>query len=338
MNKYGLNRDQIIRLAGNESTIGTSPLAIAAAKEVAANSNYYDEPYSESLMERLENNFAKRGFDMNKLGVVVGNGMDSVIDHLLMLFCSEQNSIVNYTPTFIYYDFAAARRGIEIIEVKRSEPVSSLAQAVKDNSKIVFLCSPNNPTGDAIAVNEIEALAKELLAQNIILFIDHAYIEFAIPSYDCSGLVEQYPNIVIGYTFSKAYAMAGYRVGYALMSRELKSKYLKFCTPFLCSRPSLAAAKAALEDREHLQKIIDNNIQGKAYLITELEKLGYQARTSQANFLLFETTKPATEVLETLMSKGIIIRAMPSVSERALRVTIGKAAENQAFIKALADV
>lgn len=338
MKKYGLRRDQIIRLAGNESTIGTSPLAITAAKEAAAHSNYYDEPYSETLIAALENKFAERGLDMSKLGVVVGNGMDSVIDHILMLFCSEQSSIVNYSPTFVYYDFAAARYGIEIINVSREQSVDQLAQAAKDNTKIVFLCTPNNPTGSAIEVNEIEALAQDLLSRNIILFIDHAYIEFADPRFDATKLVEKYPNIIIGYTFSKAYAMAGFRVGYGLMSRELQLKYLKFSTPFLCSKPSLAAAKTALEDLKHLEGILDNNLKGKKFLVEQLSKLGYTPHESQANFLLFETPKPANEVLEQLMSQGVIIRAIPNVSEQALRVTIGTKPENHAFIEALANV
>ncbi|MBT6842389.1 MAG: aminotransferase class I/II-fold pyridoxal phosphate-dependent enzyme [Candidatus Melainabacteria bacterium] len=376
MEKYGLQRSEIIRLAGNESTIGTSPKAIKAAQEAAASSNYYDEPQSESLIQALENKFASSGLDMSKLGVVVGNGMDSIIEHLLGIFCDSSSSIVNYSPTFIYYDFAAKRRGIEIIDVPRTKPVTAILEAVKENTKLVFLCTPNNPDGSVVAVDEIEKLARELEKKNIILFIDHAYIDFANHRYNVQNLFEklpdarlatkemaelaelpmmtsleeynaaggglridsQYPNLVIGYTFSKAYAMAGFRVGYGLMSKELQARYLKLNTPFLCAKASLAAAKVALEDEAHFNKIIKNNNKQKPYLMAELIKLGYKPYESHANFILFEAKVKANEVLEKLMSQGIIIRAIPNVSDFALRVTIGTAVENQKFIEALANV
>lgn len=338
MEKYGLKRSEIIRLAGNESTIGTSPKAIKAAQEAAASSNYYDEPQSESLIQTLEKHFAACGLNMNKLGVVVGTGMDSIIEHILGLFCDSSSSIVTYSPTFIYYDFAARRRGIEVIDVARTKPVAALAEAVKDNTKLVFLCTPNNPDGAITELADIEKLATDLLARNIILFIDHAYIQFAEAKYDASPLVEKYSNVVVGFTFSKSYAMAGFRVGYGLMSKELQARYLKLNTPFLCAKASLAAAKVALEDEEHFNKIIENNNAQKPYLMAELIKLGYKPYESHANFILFEAKLKANEVLEKLMSQGIIIRAIPNVSDFALRVTIGKADENQKFIKALANV
>ena len=378
MEKYGLQRSEIIRLAGNESTIGTSPKAIKAAQEAAASSNYYDEPQSESLIQALENKFASSGLDMSKLGVVVGNGMDSIIEHLLGIFCDSSSSIVNYSPTFIYYDFAAKRRGIEIIDVPRTKPVTAILEAVKENTKLVFLCTPNNPDGSVIEVAEIEKLATELEKKNIILFVDHAYIQFAEAKYDFSSvfvksLPEKLPdarlatkemaeltepsmmtsfeernaadgtlqvgdNVVVGYTFSKAYAMAGFRVGYGLMSKELQARYLKLNTPFLCAKASLAAAKVALEDEAHFNKIIKNNNKQKPYLMAELIKLGYKPYESHANFILFEAKVKANEVLEKLMSQGIIIRAIPNVSDFALRVTIGTAVENQKFIEALANV
>lgn len=336
--KYGLSRSEIIRLAGNESTIGTSPKAIKAAQEAATNSNYYDEPQSESLIQALENKFKAEGLDMSKLGIVAGNGMDAIIEHTLGLFCDNSSSIVNYSPTFIYYDFAARRRGIEIIDVPRTQSVSALVDAVKGNTKIVFLCSPNNPDGSIIEVAEIEKLAVKLEKKNIILFVDHAYIDFAEAQYNASPLAEKYPNIIIGYTFSKVYAMAGFRVGYGLMSKELQLRYLKLNTPFLIARSSIAAAKAALKDKEHLAKIIENNKKQKPYLMAELTRLGYKPQESQANFILFEAKIKATEFLEKLMAQGIIIRAIPNVSDFALRVTIGTEQENKAFIKALGNV
>lgn len=343
MEKYGLKREQIIRLAGNESTIGTSTKAIAAANEAVKSSNYYDEPASESLIQALEHKFTVDGINMDHLGIVVGNGMDSVIDHLLMLFTDSSSSIIDMSPTFIYYDYTARRAGVEVIQVKRDDhfkiDAKKVLAAVQANTKIVFLCSPNNPDGSIIDLETIEYLAKELNQKHIILFVDHAYIEFTDrKKYDARVLVEKYSNIVVGYTFSKAYALAGFRVGYGLMSKELQNKYLSLITPFLCTRASIAAAKAALKDTEHFNKILANNDEGRALLSQELKSLGYKVYDSEANFLLFSGTQTAAVMTEKLMAQGVIIRAIPYVNEYALRVTVGTKNENQKFLKAVANV
>lgn len=350
MQRYGFAREEILRLAGNESTIGTSPIAVQAATQVITSSNYYDEPRSESLIEALEDDFAARGFDMSKCGIVVGNGMDSIIEHVLKLFTDEHSAVMNFTPTFIYYEFAAKRRGVQIIEVPRKPVKEGLwcsyrldwgaaLAAIQPNLKVVFLCTPNNPDGSAVNPESLEMFAEELHRRGIVFFVDHAYIEFADSQYDLSKLVEKYPNVIIGYTFSKAYALAGFRVGYALMSKALQAKYLSLITPFLCSKPSLAAAKAALQDTEHLQYIVQNNIIGRDYLTKELLSLGATVYHSETNFVLFEYRKTASSlILERLMSQAIIIRAISTVSNYALRVTVGTPEENSRFIHSLKAV
>lgn len=347
MEKYGFKREEILRLAGNESTIGTSPLAIQAAQEAALSSNFYDEPNSESLLESLVEKFQREGLDMSGLGVVAGNGMDSVIEHVIALFTTSNSSIVIQGPTFIYYEFTAKRHGVEVINVAREEiqidgnytykvNAQKIIESVKANTKVVFVCSPNNPDGSVVDLASLEYLASSLLKKEIILFIDHAYIDFAEEKYHAKSLVEKYPNIIIGYTFSKAYGMAGFRVGYGLMAKELQAKYLALNTPFLISKISIAAAKAALLDIAHYQKILENNKKSKPYLIEELTKLGYKVYKSESNFLLFQSPQnsgiTADIILERLMSKGVIIRAMPSVDKFSLRVTVGTEAENQRFI------
>ncbi len=247
------------------------------------------------------------------------------------------------SPTFIYYDYAARRAGVEVIQVKRDASFNidteKVLDAVEKNTKIVFLCSPNNPDGSVIELATIEHLAKELNQKNIVLFVDHAYIEFTDRKrYDAKVLVEKYSNIIVGYTFSKAYALAGFRVGYALMSKELQAKYLSLITPFLCTRVSIAAAKAALLDAEHFNKIISNNEQGRIFLATGLQKLGYKIYDSQANFLLFSGTQSSAVMTEKLMAQGVIIRAIPYVNEYTMRVTIGTETENRKFLEAVGNV
>lgn len=344
--EFGFKQSEVLRLAGNESTIGTSPCAIKASQEAVESSNFYAEPKSESLMKALEANFSK-DIDMTNLAFVCGNGMDSVIEHTLTLFTKPGDSIVNITPTFIYYEFAAQRQGLEIIEVKREEAtgsefvkkfvleIDSVISAIKKNTKVVFLCTPNNPDGSIVELEDIKKLAQVCLEKNIVLFVDHAYIEFTDrKALDARQIVADFPNMIIGYTFSKAYAMAGFRVGYGLMHKEMQDKFLTLLTPFLIAKPSIAAAQAALLDKEHLSKIISNNSSQKLWLELELQSLKCEVFQSEANFLLFKSENK--KIFDELLKKGIIIREMKSI--QAMRVTVGSPDENKRFIAAMKEI
>jgi histidinol-phosphate aminotransferase len=343
--EFGIDPKDVLRLAGNESTIGTSPKAIKAAQEASSSSNFYAQPKSEELLEALEKNFSE-AVDLKDLAFVCGNGMDSIIEHCFTLFTKPGDSIVNITPTFVYYDFAATRQGLEIVDVKRIEEASSefsrfrvdidaVINSIKENTKIVFLCSPNNPDGSVTELEDIEKLAQVCQEKNIILFVDHAYIEFTDrKKYDARSIVKDYPNMIIGYTFSKAYAMAGFRVGYALMHKELQERFLTLLTPFLIAKPSIAAAVAALQDQEHFDKIIKNNEVQKPALEKELLNLGFEVFQSSANFILCRSTKE--DLFDRLLEKGIIIRNMKDIN--ALRITVGTQTENQRLITTIKEI
>lgn len=345
--KYGFKREEILRLAGNESTLGTSPKAIAAAKEASESSNFYDEPYAESLVKELEDKFSSEGVDMSELGIVCANGMDGILDHCFTLFTNPEKSILTVSPTFTYYQFAAKRRGVEVIEAMRQIEdlgdskryvinAEQIISTIEDNTSLAFLCTPNNPDGSVIDLGEIKKVADYCLERNIILFIDHAYIEFQDRNtWDARKIIQDYPNVIIGYTFSKAYAMAGFRVGYGLMHKKMQEKFLTTLGPFLITRVSMAAAIAALQDGEHSKKIIETNTLERPKLFNGLKELGYKVYESQANFLLFETKEKSEDLLEKLMSKGIITRAM---GDNLMRVTIGSQAENQRFLAALKEL
>ncbi len=369
--QYGFKESQILRLAGNETTLGPSPMATAAARKQLDKSHFYAEPFAESLTLKLEKKFA---LDSSKAGIVIGNGMDSVIDHLSNLLLDKDSSIIIQSPTFVYYASSAERLGAEVIDTRRTEAQTNIAkantdaacsaetkadtnathetksqsntntayqidtasiiQAIKPNTKIIYICTPNNPTGNSFTKAEIEYLAQETLKRNVYLFVDEAYIEFSEhPS--VVDLVSHYPNLIVGRTFSKAYALAGFRVGYGIMPAELKKQYQKIMVPFLVARPSIAAASAALDDTKHLNKVAQTAIKGREQLAKELSRLKLEHYPSDANFILFKTSKPAAEIIEGLSQHGVIIRAQKSVCSKALRVTVGSRAENLRFIRAL---
>ncbi len=345
---YGFKESQILRLAGNESTLGPSPQAIKAAQRELARSNFYGEPFSESLTQKLEQTFMSQGLDLKRSAIVVGNGMDSVIDHIADLFLDSRSSIVSLPPSFVYYESATQRRGARVISLRRSSPESSanaafssdpdkILSAIESDTKLIFVCSPNNPTGNSFSPRELDYLAAETAKRQIHLFVDEAYIEFSRHE-SVANLVNQYPNLIVGRTFSKAYALAGFRVGYAIMSRELQQEYHKIMTPFLLSRPSLAAASAALDDKHHLAKVIESAQKGREQICKEFRRLAIEHYPSDANFVLFKTQQEAPHILEALLKAGIIIRGQKQVCKHSLRVSVGSKAENQRFIKALETI
>ena len=288
--EYGFKQEDIVRLAGNECTLGPSPKAKQAAQDVLSISNYYDEPNSESLTKALEASFEAKGLDMSKLGVTVGNGMDNIMEHLARIALDKDSSALITSPTFSYYEVMTKRLGADVIDVPLSKTdfgidPDKIISSIKDNTRIVFLCSPNNPTGSVIALSDIEKIAQAY--PDTIVFVDHAYIEFANrDEYEATKIIEANPNIVIGYTFSKAFCLAGYRVGYALMHKDLQKEYLKAITPFVCAKPSLAAARAALADTDHIDQVLEANEIGKEFVLEPLRKMGFEVYPSQTNFYL----------------------------------------------------
>jgi len=338
MEEFDLKEDQILKLASNETTMGPSPKAIQAAATAIGKSNYYDEAYSQWFIKYLETKFKEEGINSS---VLVGNGMDSIIETIAKLFIGTKSSIILSSPTFIYYKLAAEWAGAEIIDTGRKpedfsiEP-EKILNAVKDNTKIVFICSPNNPTGNLTSLEEIEYLAKNL---NCLLFVDHAYIEFTNGDHNAKKIVDRYPNLIIGYTFSKAYALAGFRVGYALMNKEIRDKCLQVMAPFLNTRPSLAAAQAALEDKDRLDKVIHNNEAGKNFYYAELPKLGIEFKPTDANYILMRHPDlSAGDLSLALLKTGIIVRPMKAVCPNSIRLTIGTEAENKRVINSLKEI
>ena len=381
--KYGFKREEILRLAGNESTLGASPKAIEIAKEALLSSHYYDEPNCEELMEGLMEDFAASTPEINKLGFVVGNGMDKIIEHCLCLFIKAGDTVINFSPTFDFYSFCTLKMGGKILDLGRitktkinpetaitetdyfypnisdlEDKITKYEAETASKVKMLFLCTPNNPTGNILELSEIEAVAKICLEKNIIIFVDHAYIEFTDRKrFEATQIIKDYPNMIIGYTFSKAYGLAGYRVGYGLMHQSLKDVYLKYNTPFLCAKASLKAAKVSLKDSEHFAKIINNNNNERPKIEKALSELGFAVYQSYTNFVLFEIPESTDKqkdlaiyeklekseretditgaVMEYLFSKGIILRRSKASSAYAIRMTIGTASENERVIRAL---
>ena len=273
------------------------------------------------------------GFPVENI-VASGPGMDSLIDALNKLFVREGDEVILPVPTFTYYGISAAGFGgvpvyVEL-EADYSLCMDKVLDAVTERTKIIFLCSPNNPTGNVVAAADVRKLAEQVSA---IIFIDEAYVEFSEAG-DLSALVKEYENVVIGRTFSKALGLAGMRLGYAIAPAWIVSNILRVLPPFSVSILAETAAVAALEDTEYMTagvKMVRE--QRKKLVEAVMKQTPYKAYPSEGNFIIVDVSpKTSKEAVDVFLKNGIIIRSCDSfqnIGKNTVRITVGTADMNQ---------
>ena len=249
-----------------------------------------------------------------------------------------RNEVIGTTPTFSYYEIAARANGAKSVHVKRKEDfsidVDLLISSITAKTKIIFLCSPNNPSGNVTAEEDIVKIAK---ATSGLVFVDEAYVEFA--QGNVAHLVLEHDNIIVGRTLSKAFGLAGLRIGYGIMPKWLKGEYMKIVTPFSVSTCAIAAGVAALSDHEHLEKSIEVVKVGKKYL---QENLPFRVYDTQANFVLVDVSpNKAKDVADDLLKEGMIVRDCTSFADAGqslVRITIGTQQQNEKVVEAFSKI
>lgn len=293
--------------------------------------------YPDPLAEKLRNAVAEYA-GVQAEQVMFGNGSDELIYYLAIAFGSGRKVVVA-EPTFSMYGIQSRIVGAELINVPLNDdftvnPAVMIMAARSTGAQLMFLCSPNNPTGNAIPLEVIE----EILANtNAVIVVDQAYLEFG--GEDCTVLLKKYPNLVILRTFSKAFGLAGLRIGYLLANAETVNALMRLKQPYNLNSFSQAAAYIALKYRAHFaeqwQKIKSERIRVFSAL---KETPGVTVYPSEANFLLFRTEQDCNMVHRQLIEQGILIRNMGDGMPGYLRVAIGTDSENNAFIQALKTI
>jgi histidinol-phosphate aminotransferase len=337
--EQGLAPERVAKLGSNENPLGPSPRALAALAAAAPQLHLYPDAAARDLRAGLERWWRGR-VDLGAAGIVAGNGMDGVLDTLARLLLAPGDTVIVCPPTFAWYELSARLQGAEAIRVPRREgdlrvDVDAVLRAVRPSTRAIYLCTPNNPSGDVLTPPEVEAL---VAGTDRLLFLDEAYADFAAGTFMAEA--GRHRHVVVGRTFSKAWGLAGLRVGYAALPEWLVPAYLKAATPFAVSRAASAAALAALEDEEHLARSLDLVRAGRARYARELPRLGLRAYPSEANFVAVRTApRRAAEVCAALAASGVIVRDCTSFAgagEDLVRITIGTDAQNSRVLEALA--
>lgn len=336
-NKYRLDPSRILKLGSNENVLGSSLKAKIAATLALEKVNIYPEVTSEELSKKI-----KKIHKLKNVEVVVGNGMDHIFEMVARLFLNNGDETIISTPTFSCYELAtlwsgAKPRLIPLLKNNFQMNVDKILSSINKKTKTIFICSPNNPTGNLMRTEDIKRI---LDSTDKIVFLDEAYAEFSGKT--LIKWIEKYPQLIIGRTFSKIYGLAGYRVGYAFIHKSLAPYYLNSITPFVVSRPGQAAALAALDDHDFFERSINMVSEGKEFYYDELTKASIPFYPSDANFITIDTSPTKAKILaEKLMRDGIITRecsAFGHGGECLLRISIGKSEHNKTVLTALKQI
>jgi histidinol-phosphate aminotransferase len=339
--EYGIT--DAVKLASNENPYGPSPLALAAAREVLADLSRYPEGSGWSLAGRLAGLHA-----LQRDWVTLGNGSNDVLDIIARVFLTPAHEAVFSQYAFAVYPIVVQAAGAKARIAQAFDgshgpayghDLDAMYALVGPDTRLVFIANPNNPTGTWLESHALEAFIASLPA-HVMVVVDEAYFEYVDkPDYpDTSTWLQRFPNLIVTRTFSKAYGLAGLRVGYALSHPQVADLLNRVRHPFNVNMVAQAAALAALDDSKHLQHCVQRNREGMQQLLAGFRKLGLPYIESAGNFVALQTGR-GQQCYEALLQRGVIVRPIANYGmPEHLRVTVGRADENARLLAALEQV
>lgn len=345
--QFGLAEDQIVKLASNENPLGMSPRGRQAMLAASEDLGRYPDGNGHDLRAAL----VKR-FNVKPDWITLGNGSNDILELVARSFLSEGRSSVFSAHAFAVYALATQATGAQAIVVPAKHAdlghdLVAMRAAIREDTAVVWVANPNNPTGSFLEPDVLEAFIAAVPSQTIVV-LDEAYVEYldpkeAIPSFEW---VERYPNLVVSRSFSKAYGLAGLRVGFGVAQPWVTDLLNRVRQPFNVNSLAMAAAAESLFDDEFLRRTALLNAEGLTYLSEALKVRGLTPLPSKGNFILVDlrprlepsADRPSLGVwlFEALMARGVITRPVANYGlPHHLRISIGTRAELDAFLKAL---
>ena len=273
---------------------------------------------------------------------IFGNGSDEVLHLLALTFLQPGDETVQGDPSFAMYEIYATQCNAHVVKVpldNYTHDLEAMADAITPRTRMVFIANPNNPTGTFVTATQVEKFLRRV-PDDVLVVMDQAYDEYVHhpDKPDLRPLVREGRNVVILHTFSKAYGLAGLRVGYGIARPEIAEVVNRVRSPFNVNLLAQAAAAAALEDQGHIRQAVTLNAEGRAYFYAAFQHLGLDFVPSQGNFVLVDTGRDSRAVFDALQRRGVIVRAGAGLGlPRHIRVTVGTMPQNQRFVTALAE-
>jgi len=334
--EYGVKNP--IKLASNENPLGPSPKAVEAARRALPLLHRYPDGSGYYLKEKISEKLPVRPEQL-----VLGNGSNDLIDFLIRVYVRPGIQVISSEPSFLVYRKMVQIAGGENVVVPLRDfrhDLDAVAHAVTPATRIIFLDNPNNPCATVINRMDFETLLQRL-PEHVIVVLDGAYEEF-VRDPECPmgyQYPDQDPRVVGLRTFSKAYGLAGLRVGYGIMDPEVALMLDRVRQPFNVNSVALSAAEAALDDTGHLEKTLRLTWDGLDMLSRELRKMGCGVMPGHTNFMLVDTGRDAGEIYEAMLREGVIVRAMGAYGFPShIRITVGLQEENARFLNAFSKI
>ncbi len=334
--EFAWSHPEVLRMMSNENPIPPSPAVLEAIQRAAQLGNLYPDsgPALRQKLGEIAGGFGKEN-------VILGNGSTDIIDIIITTFAAPGDEVLIPVPTFSMYEARAKIRGAVPVFVPLrpdfSWDVDAILRAISSKTKLIFLCSPNNPTGIQIPLDDL----KRILSAGIPTVVDEAYYELENEPRTLAYLIREYPNMIISRTFSKAYGLAGLRVGYAIADAKVVDYMMRVRIPWNVSLLALAAAQAALDDEASFMEKRRTIIEGRQYLCEEINKIpGLRAFPSEGNFVLIDASslgKTSEQIRDELIERKVFIRPMSPhhMGQGFVRVTVGTPEQNEFFLRVL---
>jgi histidinol-phosphate aminotransferase len=336
--KRELGISDIVKLASNENPLGPSPKALDAIRSILPELTRYPDGNAFRLKQALG-----KKLGINSEQITLGNGSNDVLELIGRAYLTGHSAALYSQHAFAVYPIVTQAIGAQHIAVPAKNwghDLEAMAAAITDKTRVIFIANPNNPTGTWLSEQEVRAFLDKVPAR-IIVVLDEAYTEYVDQPDFPNGiaLLSEYPNLVVTRTFSKAYGLAGLRIGYSVSHLQVADILNRIRQPFNANMAAQEAAIAALDDEDYLAKSVQVNAEGMAYLESEFKRLGLDFIPSVGNFICVDVAQPAGPVDQALLQEGVIVRSVaPYQMPNHLRVSIGTAEENGRFINALEKV
>lgn len=326
----------VIKLASNENPLGSSPKAVEAICKAASGVRLYPDGKSAVLAAALARRFGVRSDQ-----VAVGNGADGLIMELCLAYLDEQSEVIVSRSSFPMYDVFSCAMRAHLVKTPQKGyglDLPAMARVITENTRLIFICNPNNPTGTVVGAADVDAFLKDV-PDHVIVVFDEAYYEYAAAQ-DFPDTIEYVrqgmDNVMVLRTFSKAYGLAGLRVGYGFGCPQLLAPLSLVKEPFAVNSLAQAAGLAALEDDEFCERSLAINNEGKAYLYREFDRLGLFYVPTYTNFILVQLGPMMLWLVDRLMENGVIIRPGDAYDlPEFARITIGLPEQNHCLVEAL---
>lgn len=328
-----LGLSEIVKLASNENPLGCSDKVKQAVAQEISEIGRYPDGGGYILKEQI-----KQQFGINHDQITLGNGSNDVLEIIARTFISDKDSVVYSQYAFAVYALVTQALNAQAIEVPAKNfghDLQAMANAVQENTKVIFIANPNNPTGTWFEEAEF-AQFMDKIPSHVIVVLDEAYVEYFPENFDSLQFLAKYANLIITRSMSKCYGLAALRVGFAFASPEITNYLNRIRQPFNVNHLAMVAGVAALQDTDFIEHSRQINKLGMAQLQQGLSKLGLNYVPSRTNFLLVNVERDAVEVFNALLREGVIVRAVGI--DQHIRVSIGTAKENEKFLNALAKV